>query len=375
MARPRAEWISFAFITALFTFAGVRCSSTDEATIAQGATGSQGATTGAGATSGATTGATTGATGAGGGGSQGSSSSSGSTSGSGGGGSGEGVVRILAIGDMGEGNEDQHAVADQMSAKCIAVGGCDAVLVNGDNFYDNGVSSVDDLQWVDKFEKPYDRPGLNGLPFYAVLGNHDYGPTSTGNKDAQIDYSSLPVGTGPGTRLSDKWRMPEAYYDVKIGDVHVFGIDTIDFTSAAQENDMGTRVATSSATWKIVVGHHPRYTSGEHFWDNQLLGFAGMFEFQQAIYCAADMYMTGHDHDMEFIDKGRDSKCPDTHFVISGAASKTRDGTDFTPTDAKQIYYEDQIEGFAYMEFSGATLLFEFIDKTGEVTFTKTIKK
>ncbi|HLM73220.1 MAG TPA: metallophosphoesterase, partial [Polyangiaceae bacterium] len=287
----------------------------------------------------------------------------------------DGVVRLLAIGDTGEGNEGQYAVSEQMSAKCDQVGGCDAVLVNGDNFYDNGVESTSDPQWVEKFEKPYDRPGLNGLPFYAVLGNHDYGPTSTGNKQAQIDYSALPVGTGPGTRLSAKWHMPEAYYDVKIEHVHLFGIDTVDFTSAEQENDMGARVTASSAPWKIVFGHHPRYTSGEHFWDTQLLGFAGLYDFQQAIFCSADIFMTGHDHDMEFIDKGRDSKCPETYFVVSGASSKTRDNFDFTPKDKGQIYYEENIEGFAYLEISANKLLFEFIDKTGKVTFTKTIIK
>jgi hypothetical protein len=330
-----------------------------------GESGSSGSHTGSSGTSG-----TSGASGT----SGSSGTSSAASTGSGGGSSG-GLVRLLAIGDMGEGNVAQNAVADQMSAKCIKIGGCDAVLINGDNFYDNGVSSVDDPQWLEKFEAPYDRPGLNGLPFYAVLGNHDYGVTSSGDKQAQIDYSSLPVGTGPGTRASDKWRMPDAYYDVIIQHVHIFGIDTQDFSEATQENDMSMRVAASKATWKLVFGHHPRYTSGEHYWDNQLLGFAGMFDFQRAIYCDADIFMTGHDHDMEFIDKGRDSSCPETYFIISGAASKTREGNEFTPTDSSQVYYEDQIEGFAYFEFSDNKLLFEFIDKTGAVTFTKTMTK
>ena len=85
--------------------------------------------------------------------------------------------------------------------------------------------------------------------------------------------------------------------------------------------------------------------------------------------------MTGHDHDMEFIDKGRDSSCPSTYFVISGAASKTREGFDFTPTDERQLYYEDEIEGFAYLEFQGTKLTVEFINKDGVVAFSKTITK
>lgn len=339
------------------------------------ATSSSGTTTGA---SGSSTGTGTSATGSGGGGAAGGSGGSTSTgggNGGAGGGAASQVVRILAIGDTGEGNEGQNAVADRMSEKCLEVGGCDAVLVNGDNFYDNGVQSVDDPQWGPKFEGPYDRPGLDGLPFYVVLGNHDHGPTSSGNKQAQIDYSYLPIGSGPGMRPSAKWTMPAAWYDVQIKDVHIFAIDTVDFTNGEQEADMSARVAGSSATWKIVVGHHPRYTSGEHYFDNQALGFAGMFGFQESIYCGADMFMTGHDHNLELIDKGRDEDCPDTYFAISGAGSKTRESFAFVPTDPEQLFYTDETEGFAYLEFDGPTLRLEFIDKLGAVVYTKVITK
>ncbi|MDC3952611.1 metallophosphoesterase [Polyangium jinanense] len=337
------------------------------ATTGAGASGAGGAGNGGAGSGGA--GATGGAGGTG-----GSSTSSTGHGGSGGGPAAK-VVRLLAIGDTGEGNEAQHAVADRMSEKCEKVGGCDAVLVNGDNFYDNGVANVDDPQWVAKFEEPYDRPHLDGVPFYAVLGNHDHGPTSSGNKQAQIDYASLPLGSGPGMRRSEKWHMPAAWYDVKIGHVHLFALDTVDFLNGTQKDDMSARVKNAKATWKIVVGHHPRFTSGEHFWDNNLLGIAGLFTFQKAIYCGADMFMTGHDHNLEFIDRGRDDDCPGTYFVVSGAGAKTRDTFDFVPTDEKQLYFSDGFEGFAYMEFDGPKLSFEFIDRNGAVVFSKTMTK
>ncbi|WP_437670381.1 metallophosphoesterase [Sorangium sp. So ce131] len=285
------------------------------------------------------------------------------------------VVRIIAVGDTGEGNLAQNQVADRMSEKCLEVGGCHAVMMNGDNFYDHGVDGTTDAQWGPKFEQPYDRAGLNGLPFYAVLGNHDHGPTSSGVRQAQIDYSRLPVGDRPGMRASDKWHMPASYYDVRIGDVHLFGIDTVDFTSDDQEDDMSARVAASNATWKIVFGHHPRFTSGDHFFDNQLLGMAGMFEMQREIYCGADMYMAGHDHNLELIDRGRDERCPRTYFAISGAGSKTRASSALVPNDPRQLFFNDDTEGFAYLQFERRTLLFEFIDKRGVVLYTKTLTK
>jgi len=328
-----------------------------------GMSGSGGATSGSTSASSTTTSGTGGAGGSGG------------SGGNGGGNPGAKVVRLLAIGDTGEGNAGQNAVADRMSEKCIAIGGCDAVLVNGDNFYDNGVENVDDPLWKVAFEDPYTRPGLEGVPFYAVLGNHDHGPTSTGNAQAQVDYSSLPLGSGPGMRPSEKWHMPAAWYDVVIGHVHLFGVDTVDFLNGTQKNEMSAKIAASNATWKILFGHHPRYTSGEHFWDNNLLGIAGLWSFQKALYCGVDMFMAGHDHDLEFIDKGRDGDCPNTYFVISGAGSKTRESFELTPTDQGQIFYTEVIEGFSYMEFDANKLYFEFIDRDGKILFTKTMTK
>ncbi len=108
------------------------------------------------------------------------------------------VVRIIAIGDTGEGNLAQNQVADRMSEKCIEVGGCHAVMMNGDNFYDNGVADTGDAQWGPKFEQPYDRAGLNGLPFYAVLGNHDHGPSSNRRAGKRRSTTrSCPWATGP----------------------------------------------------------------------------------------------------------------------------------------------------------------------------------
>ena len=355
------------------------CGSDDEAIEPKsGATTGAGATGAGGSASGPSTGASASgasgpSSGSGNGGAGAASTSSGSTGGAGGGPAT--VVRLLAFGDTGEGNPAQHEVADRMSEKCGAVGGCNAALLLGDNFYDNGVESTSDPLWVTYFEEPYARPNLDGLPFYAVLGNHDHGPTSSGNKQAQIDYSFLPVGNGPGMRLSDKWHMPFGYYDVQIGDVRIFALDTISFDDDTQKNDMAAKVAASTATWNIVIGHFPRYTSGEHYWDNQALGFAGLFDFQKAVYCGADMLLTGHDHNRELIDKGRDADCPQTYFAISGAGSKTRESFAFTPTDDKQLFYDEMTEGFAYLEFSGNTLLFQFIDRTGVVSFSKMITK
>ena len=42
----------------------------------------------------------------------------------------------------------------------------------GDNFYSIGMESPEDLRWQTQWEKMY---GPLGIPFYATLGNHDWG--------------------------------------------------------------------------------------------------------------------------------------------------------------------------------------------------------
>jgi len=296
-------------------------------------------------------------------------------------------VKIVATGDTGEGNPDQYAVGLAMDARCAAAGGwgCTAAILTGDNFYDDGVDSVDDPQWDSKFELPYGLPAL-AIPFYPVLGNHDYGPTSTGNPFAQIGYSFLPIGPGAGQRASDRWTLPEPYYDVVLGDdlVHLFLLDTQSVfphpSISAQLDDMQTRVAASTAVWKIAVGHHPRFTSGEHQLDNvllneltELLNPPGMFALQQDVYCGTDLYLSGHDHDREFIDRGQDPDCPDTYFAISGAGSKL--GGEGRVPVSHQLFFDDQVEGFAYLSLSANALQFEFYDKDGALAFSRLIAR
>lgn len=56
-----------------------------------------------------------------------------------------------------------------------------AIIALGDNFYNNGVSSTNDYLWEDLWREIYlnPYPNLSQIPWYAVLGNHDYGGGDT----------------------------------------------------------------------------------------------------------------------------------------------------------------------------------------------------
>ena len=180
----------------------------------------------------------------------------------------EGTVRFVALGDAGEGNDDQYAVAAAMKSICTARG-CDFALYLGDNFYNSGVDSVKDEQWQTKFELPY---ADIDFPFYATLGNHDYGSSGAGNiweqPEAQIAY----------TKQSSKWYLPDRTYRKDEQHVSFYSLDTNavmwDTVWDGAEDQgawLDSELADSSNLWKIAFGHHPYLSNGRH-------GNAGTYE-------------------------------------------------------------------------------------------------
>src|SRR5262249_42205456 len=84
-----------------------------------------------------------------------------------------GGLDLLALGDYGtRGDVRQISVARAMSkfAKSLDQP-LTAVLALGDNFY----KPITPNRFKDNFEDMYSKDGLD-CPFYACLGNHDYGP-------------------------------------------------------------------------------------------------------------------------------------------------------------------------------------------------------
>ena len=135
-------------------------------------------------------------------------------------------VRFVVMGDVGEGNASQYKVAEAIEAKC-AQDGCDFVVLLGDNIYDNGVSSVEDQQWEDKFEAPYRRLDM---PFYPVLGNHDYGGGDTifDKPGLGNEWYKGPVAV-QYSQHSNKWTLPDTHYTLRVGNVGFMMIDSISY--------------------------------------------------------------------------------------------------------------------------------------------------
>ncbi len=274
-----------------------------------------------------------------------------------------GVVRFVAFGDQGEGNEAQQLVANAAEVVC-ADRGCDFAWLLGDNFYDVGVTSIDDPQFVDKFEAIY--AGLE-MPFYVVLGNHDYGTLANDwpRGDHQVAYSAV----------SDKWTMPHFWYTFgsETGGTQFFAVDTARMMWNHEVGDqrawMTEQLAASTAPWKVAVGHHPYVSNGAHGNAGNYEGFPGLpiisgvevQEFIDDFVCGnAQIYISGHDHNRQVFDP----VCG-TYFFVSGASAKTSD-FEFRNDNPTQ-WGDDQREGFLWIEIAGTEFTAAFYDFAGNL--------
>lgn len=276
------------------------------------------------------------------------------------------VVRFIAFGDGGEGNEAQYQVASVVEQVC-AERGCDFAVYLGDNFYDNGVVSVDDTQFQDKFELPYQDLGFR---FYVVLGNHDYGevlPDWT-KSSYEIEY----------TQYSDKWYLPAEWYTFTVEHVQFFALDThrqmMGETLQDQRAWMAGEIGSSSAQWKIALAHHPYISNGAHGnagtyegLDTTLLAGKNVKAFLDDFVCGqANVFFSGHDHTRQWLEP----TCG-TQFIVSGAAAKT---TSSEHRDNNPVYYEDdQEEGFMWVEIVDDRMTGVFYDRDGNIDFEKSI--
>jgi acid phosphatase len=258
----------------------------------------------------------------------------------------------MAIGDMGTGTPDQHEVAAAMARKAKA-DGLDFILTVGDNFYPDGVASVDDPAWRTKFLDVYNDPAL-AVRVYASLGNHDH----RGSVQAQIDFSTQ----------NGRWFMPARYYTFTrtLSDgtrVQFFAIDSDPIENrrdeaAAQLAWLDSELGKSEARWKIVFGHHPLYSHGWHGTSRAMIDQLEPLFVKNGV----DVYLAGHDHTLEML-----KPVKGVHYVVTGAAGGPDKAYRVDWTD--EAYYAATLGGFTYYRVSKDELVIEFVRLDGRTQY------
>jgi len=241
---------------------------------------------------------------------------------------------ILFFGDWGKGNQAQRDVAKGMKSFCDH-NLCELGLTVGDNFYPDGVRSVDDKQWKTKFEDIYHPLKLIFRP---TLGNHDYG----GNIQAQIEYS----------KKMKNWWMPDRYYAFQHENIDFFAIDTENF-DPEQRKWLEKAIEASQAKWKVVYGHHPIYSGGQHGDTKYLIR-----DLLPIIQGKISFYLCGHDHDLQVILKDN------MRYVVSGTAAEIRS----VKKGEHAVFAESRL-GFSHLLFGENSALLRMLDKDGNMIF------
>lgn len=269
------------------------------------------------------------------------------------------AMRFLVIGDWGTGGRQQRRVAKGMSA-AAENNELTAIVSTGDNIYPSGVDSAYDAQWKSKFENIYNLPGLN-VPWIAVLGNHDHRK----NPDAQIEYGTV----------NSNWIMPsrffaKSYANTKRGTttkVAFFCLDTqpimADPSGAKVQLDWLDRaMRETEATWKVVVGHHPIRSYGHYKDQSALIKYLKPILDERD----ADLYLCGHDHDLQVIEHPSDSfTC-----VVSGSGGGKR------PTSrGNHSLFAQSIPGFVSLEAAEREMRICVCDEFGSSLFHHSIRK
>lgn len=243
-----------------------------------------------------------------------------------------GTFKFGVMGDFGSGDKRQYEMAAQMAA-VRATFDYKTVLLTGDNLY--GTERPQDFKR--KFEDPY-KPLLDaGVKFYASLGNHD--------SREQRYYKLFNMGG-------------KLYYTFNPApDVRFFVFEST-YPEPEQIKWLEKELAASTSKWKIVVFHHPLYSSGRrHGSDRRLREVLEPLLIEHNV----SVVLNGHDHVYERVKPQKGI----TYFVV-GAGGQLRSGNIDRGTGLTAKGFDTDLS-FMAAEIDGDQMHFSVISRRGQV--------
>ncbi len=298
-------------------------------------------------------------------------------------------------------------VATAMKSYCREHG-CDFATMLGDNIYPDGATADaerDAQRFRDVFTIPFAplAQGREHFRIYGVLGNHDWHSSRAGAM-AQVRFMET----------SPVFYMQGLFYRVVPpaagGEVEIFAIDTEMLLSgttvykAALADDgselptnkveapdpwavpqseaernmvawLDAALASSTARWKIVIGHHPLWsTAGSKFEQAKALRRLIL----PALCRGADLYLAGHEHTLEVHTDDCSAATPQQNVaplptVVSGSASKMRPINSAFVRQQSKTYLQLQtlwtrglVWGFAHLTFEGDRVTVRIVETPAE---------
>jgi predicted phosphodiesterase len=233
-----------------------------------------------------------------------------------------------------------------------------AIISVGDIIYPDGSEGSDGRiakYWSDIYMK---HSSLK-RNWYLVLGNHDW------RKSSSVSHSLKFTGS---SKSGGKYWNLEAYQYKKSWSasgvkVDAFFIDTMivrgekGSSERKNQNDwLDSKLGSSSATWKIVVGHHPPYSAGNHGKDTSVIKYIDPIMRKHKVYIS----FWGHDHNKQYI------KYEGHHYIISGAGGQgSRSGKVGYPSGT--LIQNEKNYGFSTISLCSSRAEFRHYSASGSV--------
>lgn len=283
-------------------------------------------------------------------------------------------AQLLMVGDWGyhrpEAQEQvatgmvQYAKANRLKTQ--------ALLMLGDNWYEELPGGVDSPRWKTHFEDLYPASVFPG-PAYAILGNHDYQTFPMSKVDAEIEYAR---------RGTSRWTMPAKWYSFDFPKkkplIHFIALDS-NMPHDIKPNADGTPNRNFTLTeaerlaqlqwlekelsaprltpFTVVIAHHPVYTDGPHGDHAMLIRDWDPLLQKYNVHA----YFAGHDHDLQHLEfKGHP-----TSFFLSGGGGA--DLYDLTIPQDKRGPYAQKVNGFSHLSVTETLLTLRHVDAKGNV--------
>lgn len=257
-------------------------------------------------------------------------------------------LRLTAFGDWGSGDDNQARVACGIERAAAAMGGVHAGLLLGDNFYPEGVTGVDDPKWQSHFEEVYATRHLGRIPWWAVLGNHDW----RGDAEAQIAYTA---------RSGGRWNMPDHFYETSFGPAEdplltVLALDTDDRYPRWNEQQAWfterIRALYAESRPVVVVGHHTIVSYARHGATDHLVE-----RIKPLLEETRGIYLCGHDHCLQL-----NHEHGAAYAVLGGGGANIR-----SVEDGAGQEFAASSHGFGLLRVTRQLFTLEFRDEAGDL--------
>lgn len=310
-------------------------------------------------------------------------------------------ANFCSIGDWGGANLkdfhsiDEHVVSNQLGKTATQLN-ISFIINVGDNHYYSGTESTMDPLWKIDYEDVFTNPSLF-VPWYSVLGNHDYGK----NPQSQVDYIS------PN---NNRWKMQSRYYFKRqhigtnseggeeflsmifldstpcVNAYRIINSNYIPISSKFYSNIMeqscfdqynwlkNTLKGISKNDWFVVVAHHP-------------LEQIDTFDFTSLLQNSTMiLYFAGHEHLLRNYQFEKNLK---QYHIISGAGSfvsvengraeqeeKTKN-SNIDNNNKINLLYEEIIGGFTAHVFINdfRTIVSSFVNYLGNIVYSFEVHK